>query len=86
MAQELIEMIRRSSERIHERVKEIADSVKGLTRPLQFAPCRVADVVAAVMDTLRVLADEQQVALRHRGTRPAPGHPGRRTAALQRAL
>jgi signal transduction histidine kinase len=63
MAQELIEMIRRSSERIHERVKEIADSVKGLTRPLQFAPCRVADVVGGVIDTLRVLADERQVAL-----------------------
>ena len=57
-------MIRGSSERIHERVKEIADSVKGLTRPLQFAPCRVDDVVAAVMETLRVLADERQVALR----------------------
>jgi signal transduction histidine kinase len=64
VAQELIEMIRRSSGRIHERVKEIADSVKGLTRPLQFAPCRVAEVVAAVLDTLRVLADERQVALR----------------------
>ena len=64
VAQELIEMIRRSSERIHERVKEIADSVKGLTRPLQFAPCRVEDVVADVLDTLRVLADERQVALR----------------------
>jgi signal transduction histidine kinase len=56
-------MIRRSSVRIHERVKEIADSVKGLTRPLQFAPCRIAGVVADVMDTLRVLADERQVAL-----------------------
>ena len=64
VAQELIEMIRRSSGRIHERVKEIADSVKGLTRPLQFAPCRVAEVVAAVLDTLRVLADERQVGLR----------------------
>ncbi|MEP7153965.1 MAG: GAF domain-containing sensor histidine kinase, partial [Nitrospira sp.] len=64
VAQELIEMIRRSSGRIHERVKEIADSVKGLTRPLQFAPCRVDDVVAGVLDTLRVLADERQVALR----------------------
>lgn len=67
VAQELIEMIRRSSVRIHERVKEIADSVKGLTRPLQFALCHVAEVVAGVMDTLRVLADERQVALQTDG-------------------
>jgi signal transduction histidine kinase len=72
VAQELIEMIRRSSGRIHERVKEIADSVKGLTRPLQFAPCRVAEVVAAVMDTLRVLADERRVALRTEGLEQLP--------------
>lgn len=63
VAQDLIEMIRRSSGRIHDRVKEIADSVKGLTRPLQFVPCRVADIVASVYTTLRVLADQRQVAL-----------------------
>ena len=63
VAQELIEMIRRSSSRIHERVKEIADSVKGLTRPLQFAACRLADIVSNVYATLRVLADERKVAL-----------------------
>lgn len=62
-AEELIDVIRRSSRRIYERVKEIADSVKGLTRPLQFVPCRVAEVVASVYATLRVLADERQVAL-----------------------
>ena len=72
VAQELIEMIRRSSGRIHERVKEIADSVKGLTRPLRFAPCRVAEVVAAVLDTLRVLADERQVGLRTEGLDQLP--------------
>jgi signal transduction histidine kinase len=72
VAQELIEMIRRSSGRIHERVKEIADSVKGLTRPIQFAPCRVAEVAAGVMDTLRVLADERQVTLRTDGLDELP--------------
>jgi signal transduction histidine kinase len=64
VAQELIEMIRRSSRRIHDRVKEIADSVKGLTRPLQFAPCRVTDIVSGVYATLHILADERQVVLR----------------------
>jgi signal transduction histidine kinase len=62
-AQELIEMIRRSSSRIHERVKEIADSVKGLSSPMQFAPCHVVDIVSSVCATLRVLADGRQVVL-----------------------
>jgi len=61
---ELTEMIRQNSRRINDRVKEIADSVKGLTRPPQFAPCRLADVVANVFQTLRILADEGKVALR----------------------
>ena len=61
---ELTEMIRQNSRRIHDRVKEIADSVKGLTRPPQFAPCRLANVVSNVYQTLRILADERQVALR----------------------
>ena len=45
---ELTEMIRQNSRRIHDRVKEIADSVKGLTRPPQFAPCRLSNVVSNV--------------------------------------
>jgi len=72
VAQELIEMIRRSSGRIHERVKEIADSVKGLTRPLQFAPCRVGEIVSNVYATLRVLADERRVALHTEGLETLP--------------
>jgi signal transduction histidine kinase len=67
MTHELIEMIRQSSRRINDRVKEMADSVKGLTRPPQFAPCRLADVVSNVYRTLRVLADERHVALREEG-------------------
>ncbi|HEY6837924.1 MAG TPA: GAF domain-containing sensor histidine kinase [Geobacteraceae bacterium] len=72
MTHELIEMIRQSSRRINDRVKEMADSVKGLTRPPQFAPCRLADVVSNVYKTLRVLADERQVALREEGLDSLP--------------
>jgi signal transduction histidine kinase len=72
LTQELIEMIRRGAGRIHDRVKEIADSVKGLTRAPQFAPCRVADVVASVYTTLRVLANERGVALRAEGVDTLP--------------
>jgi signal transduction histidine kinase len=65
-------MIRQGSRRIHERVKEIADSVKGLTRPPQFAPCRLADVVSNVCAILRILADERKVALRTEGLETLP--------------
>ena len=56
-------MIRNSARRIQDRVKEIADSVKGLSSPPRFHPCRVADVVAGVLDALRLLADEQGITL-----------------------
>lgn len=72
LAHELIEMIRQGSRRIHDRVKEIADSVKGLTRPPQFAPCRLADVVSGVYAILRILADERKVALRTEGLETLP--------------
>jgi signal transduction histidine kinase len=72
LTQELIEMIRRGAGRIHDRVKEIADSVKGLTRAPQFALCRVADVVASVYATLHILADERGVALRAEGVDTLP--------------
>ena len=72
VSHELIEMIRQSSRRINDRVKEIADSVKGLTRPPQFAPCRLADVVSNVYRTLHTLADERHVALREEGLDSLP--------------
>jgi len=69
---ELTEMIRQNARRINDRVKEIADSVKGLTRPPQFGPCRLAQVVSNVYQTLRLLADERQVALRAEGLDSLP--------------
>jgi signal transduction histidine kinase len=57
-------MIRTGARRIQDRVREIADSVKGLSSPPQFSQCRVADVVADVFETLRLLADQQGVVLR----------------------
>jgi signal transduction histidine kinase len=72
LTQALIEMIRRGAGRIHDRVKEIADSVKGLTRAPQFAPCRIADIVSSVYTTLRILADERGVALRTEGVDTLP--------------
>jgi signal transduction histidine kinase len=72
LTKELIGMIQHGSRRIQDRVKEIADSVKGLTRPPQFAPCRIADVVSSVYATLRILADERRIALRVEGLETLP--------------
>ncbi|HSN05325.1 MAG TPA: GAF domain-containing sensor histidine kinase, partial [Nitrospira sp.] len=72
LTQELIDMIRQGARRIHDRVKEIADSVKGLTRPPRFAPCRMADIVSSVYATLRILADERNVALHVEGLETLP--------------
>jgi signal transduction histidine kinase len=63
-SKEVLTMIRTGARRIQDRVREIADSVKGLSSPPQFSKCRVADVVADVFETLRLLADEQGVVLR----------------------
>ncbi len=60
---DLTAMIGRGSRRIHDRVKEIADSIKGVTRPPQFAPCRIAGVVSSVYDTVHILAQERDVSL-----------------------
>ena len=57
-------MIRTGARRIQDRVREIADSVKGLSSLPQFSKCRVANVVADVFETLRLLADQQGVVLR----------------------
>src|SRR5439155_7077857 len=57
-------MIRTGARRIQDRVREIADSVKGLSSPPQFSQCRVADIVADVFETLRLLAELQGVVLR----------------------
>lgn len=72
MSLEIIEMIQNSARRIHGLVKEMADSVKGLSAPPQFAPCQVADVVRTVFETLRVLADEKGISLRARGLADLP--------------
>ncbi|HEY3197860.1 MAG TPA: ATP-binding protein [Nitrospirales bacterium] len=63
-SKEILTMIRTGARRIQDRVREIADSVKGLSSPPQFNKCRVADVVADVFETLRLLAEQQGVILR----------------------
>jgi signal transduction histidine kinase len=69
---EVIQMISNNAKRIQERVKEIADCVKGLTSPPRFAPCKLADVVASVFDTLKLMADEKGINLYHENLQNIP--------------
>jgi signal transduction histidine kinase len=63
LTKDLIEMIQNGSRRIQGRVREFADSVKGLARPPQFGPCRIAEVVSSVYAILQITAAEYGVVL-----------------------
>ncbi|WP_447977346.1 GAF domain-containing sensor histidine kinase [Candidatus Nitrospira bockiana] len=63
LCNETIDMLKQAANRIQDRVKEIADCVKGLIAPPDFAPCRIDEIVASVMQTLRCMAQEKGVSL-----------------------
>ena len=58
--------------RLHERVKEMADCVKGLSSPPNFALCAVGLVILEVFKTLQVLAKEKHIELRMDGLDTLP--------------
>ena len=72
ISDEAIRMVKNTTRRIHDRVKEIADCVKGLSAPPDFAPCKVADVVGNVLETLGFLAKERGIVLRTDGLDALP--------------
>ncbi len=69
---EILGMIRKSSKRLHNRVREIADAVKGAGSPPQFGLCETNKVVEGVFATLRVLANEKGVSLNTQGLEALP--------------
>lgn len=72
MCNEVIAILLNDAGRINDRVKEIADCVKGLSAPPEFAPCRVADVVDNVLKPLRMVAQEMNITLRSDGLADLP--------------
>lgn len=60
---EAIDMIVKNARRIQGRMREIADTVKGISSPLRFAPCQVSEVVKGVFEILRFYAAEKGVSL-----------------------
>jgi signal transduction histidine kinase len=69
---DVVRMVDNSSRRIQDRVKEIADCVKGLTTSPEFAPCRLDKVVNEVQDTLKWWADRQEVTMQTSGLEHVP--------------
>ena len=69
---ESVEIAQNGIRRLHERVKEMADCVKGLSSPPDFSRCRLGDVVREVFQTLLILAKEKQITLQTEGLESLP--------------
>lgn len=72
LSRDVLEMTRKSSRRIQERVREIADAVKGQTAPLAFAACDLGRLTEGVLETLRLFARERGVSLQTVGLDKLP--------------
>jgi signal transduction histidine kinase len=70
--QDVVQMVNNSSRRIQDRMKEIADCVKGLTTAPEFAPCRLNRIVREVIGTLNWWADQQGVKIQFSGLDQLP--------------
>lgn len=67
LCNELLDMVQEDVRRISDRVRELADCVKGMSAPPKFAPCRVADVVLNVFKTLDLMAKKKGITLSSEG-------------------
>jgi signal transduction histidine kinase len=72
LCDEVIEMLRSTSNRIQERMKGIADYVAITRAPRNFALCQVAMVAESVAKSLRVLVEQKQITLRIEGLDTLP--------------
>ena len=72
LCHEVLTMVEEDVQRISDRVRELADCVKGMTSPPRFAPCQVASVIEAVFKTLDLMAKKKGVALKSEGLTALP--------------
>ena len=63
MCEEVIRMLRNSSQRIQDRMKSIADYVAVTSAPQKFEFCQIAKIAASVARSLHVLVKQRQLAL-----------------------
>ena len=69
---ESVEIAQNGIRRLLDRVKEMADCVKGLSGPPDFALCGAGQVILEVFQTLQGLAREKQITLRTEGLKSLP--------------
>ena len=69
---DLLKMIDANARRIQDRVREIADAVKGVTSPPHFTPLQCEPIVESVFETLRAFAGEKGITLRTIGLDSLP--------------
>lgn len=67
LCNEVLEMVQEDVRRISDRVRELADCVKGMSAPPKFAPCCVANVVLGVFKTLELMAKKNGITLSSEG-------------------
>ncbi len=72
LCDEVIEMLRSVSNRIHDRMKGIADYVAVTRAPQKFESCQIAKVAQSVAKSLRVLVEQNQIVLRIEGLDTLP--------------
>jgi len=72
LSTEVITMARRGTGRIQERVKEIAEAVKGRSSLPYFGACQLHDVIDHVYEALRLYAEEREVILQQKGLESLP--------------
>jgi signal transduction histidine kinase len=63
LSKDITDMIRKNAGRIQDRVGEIADCVKGMSTPLNIAPCSLSVVANEVIKTLGLLAQEKDLTI-----------------------
>ncbi|MEO6307485.1 MAG: GAF domain-containing sensor histidine kinase [Nitrospiraceae bacterium] len=66
------EMAQNGIRRLHDRVKEMADCVKGLSAPPEFALCKIGLVILEVFHSLQGVARDKQITLRTDGLESLP--------------
>ena len=72
ICEESVEIAGNGIRRLHERMKEMADCVKGLSAPPNFVPCQVETVLREVFQTLLILAKDKHITLRTQGLESLP--------------
>ena len=63
LCNEVIQMLKDDAHRIQDRVREIADAVKGLSSPLDFSACDLSTVISNVFRSLGKMAQDKNVRL-----------------------